>query len=51
MARGTPIDYDLRFPAAGYAWVRMQTSAERGIDYQVVPRPKHLVLAVTPTRD
>lgn len=51
VARGTPINYDLRFPAAGYAWVRMQTSAEQGIDYKVVPRPKHLVLAVTPRRN
>jgi hypothetical protein len=51
VARGTPIDYDLRFPAAGYAWVRMQTSAERGIEYRVVRRPTHLVLAVTPRRN
>lgn len=51
VARGTPIGYDLRFAAAGYAWVRIRASAEHGIFYSVVPRPKHLVLAVTPAQD
>lgn len=51
IARGTPISCDLRFLAAGYAWVRIQESPERGISYSVVPRPKHLVLAVTPARN
>lgn len=51
VARGTPIKYDLRFAAAGYAWIRIQTSAEHGIFYSIVPRPTHLVLAVTPAQD
>jgi hypothetical protein len=51
VAHGTSVSYDLRMPAAGYAWIRMQVSAEHGISYTVVPRPKHLVLAVTPTQN
>jgi hypothetical protein len=51
VAHGTPIVCDLRFPAAGYAWIRVRTSEEHGISYSVVSRPKHLALAVTPPWD
>jgi len=47
IARGTPVRYDIRFPAAGYVWVRIESSPEQGISYTTVPRPAHLVLAVT----
>ncbi|HUN26853.1 MAG TPA: hypothetical protein VMU67_11120 [Steroidobacteraceae bacterium] len=47
IARGTPVRYDVRFPAAGYVWVRIRSSPEEGISYSTVPRPAHLALAVT----
>ncbi len=49
VARGTPIVCNLSFPAAGYAWIRVRSAQDRGISYSIVPRPKHLALAVTPT--
>jgi hypothetical protein len=43
---GRTLRYDIRSPAAGYFWVG-QKSDTQGDVYTVVPRPAHLVLAVT----
>lgn len=48
IARGRPVRYDIRFPAAGYVWVARRESAGQGVDYLAVPAPVHLALAVTP---
>lgn len=48
IARGTPVHYDIRFPAAGYVWIAGRESAGQGVTYSAVPAPRHLALAVTP---
>jgi len=47
LARGTPVSYDIRFPAAGYVWIAGRESGQ-GTTYLAVSRPMHLALAIVP---
>ncbi len=42
--------YDLRMASAGYFWIARQSSPQGDV-YRVIPRPAHVVLAITPNDD
>ena len=46
VAGGITLSYDLLIPRAGYVWVRERVSPAGDLSYRVVPRPRHLELAL-----